>query len=134
MSAPNSAEVNTSLTGDETHSLGIHEVEEVGNAATNSSVPISSEEAARQIKAATNPLTKQLEKLCDLLRELRRDAPRRSEETSGLIQGPSRPRGDRFDTAHFVELSDFNFSSDADFLKVSAVKRHVPNSFLHLSY
>ena len=29
------------------------------------------------------------------MRELRWDAPIRSEETSGLIQGPSRPQGDR---------------------------------------
>ena len=32
MSAPNSEEVNTSLTGDGAHSLGSHEVENVGNA------------------------------------------------------------------------------------------------------
>ena len=31
------------------------------------------------------------------MKELRRDISRRSEETSGLVQGPSRPRGERFD-------------------------------------
>ena len=60
MSAPNSEEVNTSMTGDETHSLGSREVEDVGNAAASSSVPNTSEERVRQIKAATDPLTQQL--------------------------------------------------------------------------
>ena len=55
MSAPRPKEVNTSLMGYETHSLGIHEVEDVGNAATNSSDPITSEEVARQNKATTDP-------------------------------------------------------------------------------
>ena len=97
MSASNSQEVKTKLTGDETHSLGSHEVEDFGNVATSSSAPITSEEVPRQIKAASDPLTKQLERLCDLMRELRRDTCRLSEETSGLFQGPSRPRCDRFD-------------------------------------
>ena len=56
------------------------------------------EELARQIKAATDPLTKQLEKLYELIRELQQDAPRRSDETSVVVQDPSRPRGDRFDS------------------------------------
>ena len=97
MRASNSEEVNTRLTSDETHILGNHEVEDVGNDATSSSAPITSEEVARQIKVATDPLTKQLEKLCDPMKGLRRDTYRRSEETAGLVQGPSRPRGDRFD-------------------------------------
>ena len=70
MSAPNLEEVNTSLTGDETHSLGSNEVEDVGNATTGSSIPLTSEEVARQIKAATGPLTKQLKTLCGQMREL----------------------------------------------------------------
>ena len=91
MSAPNSEEVNTSLTGDETLSLGSQEVEDVGNAATRSRASITSEEVARQVKADNDPLTKQLEKLCDLMIELRRDTSRRSEATSDPVQGPSRP-------------------------------------------
>ena len=83
------------MTGDETHSLDSHEPEDAGNVAASSSVPITSKEVARQIKVATDPLTKQLEKLCDLMKELRRDTSRRSEETSGLVQGPSRPRATR---------------------------------------
>ena len=63
MSVPNTEEMNTSMTRDETHRLGSHEVEDVGNAAASSSVPNTSEEIARQVKAANDPLPKQLEKL-----------------------------------------------------------------------
>ena len=70
MSAPNSEEVNTSLTGDQTHSTSKLEVEDVGNVSTSSSAPFTSEEVARQNKAATVSLTKQLEKLCDLTMKL----------------------------------------------------------------
>ena len=97
MSAPNSEEVNTRLTSDDTHSLGSLEVEDVGNAAASSSVRITSEEVARQIKAATDPVRKQLEKHCDLTVELQWDKSRRSEETSSLVQCLSRTRGDFFD-------------------------------------
>ena len=65
----NAGEMNTSLTGENTHCLDGNEVQ----LATLSLVPITSEEVARQIRAATEPLTKQLEMLCDLMRELRRD-------------------------------------------------------------
>ena len=73
MSAPNSGEVNTSMTGDDTHSLGSHEVEDVDNAAASFSVPITSEEVARQIKVTNDPLTKQLGKLCDLMKRKQQD-------------------------------------------------------------
>ena len=99
MNAANSEEVNATLTSDETHSLGSHELKDVGNAATSSSAPITSKEVALQIKASTDLLTIQLEKL---MIELRRDTFRRSEETFGLIQFPSRPRGDRFGIHFFL--------------------------------
>ena len=51
---------------------------------------------ARQVGAATDPLTRQLEKLCDRMLELRRGASRRNQEISAPVQGPSRPRGKRF--------------------------------------
>ena len=70
MSDRNTEEVNTSTTDDETPSLGSHEVEDVGNAADCSSVPITSEKVAWQIKVTTDPPTKCLEKLCDLKKEL----------------------------------------------------------------
>ena len=102
MSAPNSDEVNASLTSDETHSLGSHEVEDVGNAATSSSALLTSQEIARRIRAPTDPLTKQSDKLCDLMREVRRDTSRRSEETSGLVEGHLRPRRVRFDSQIYL--------------------------------
>ena len=81
------------MTGERTHSLDSNEVEEVNSAGTSLGVPIKLEEVARQIRAATDPLTKQLKKLCELMKELRRDTTRRSEETSVSVQGPSMPRG-----------------------------------------
>ena len=79
MSAFTSEGVKSSLTCDETFSLGSKEVRDVGNAAIISSEPISSEEVAQQIETATHPLTKQMEKLRDLKRELLRDTSRRVE-------------------------------------------------------
>ena len=99
MSGLNIEEANTSTTGEETHKLDGNEVKDDNSAATSLSTPITSEEVARQIRAATDPLTRQLEKLYDLKLELRRDTSRRNEETSALVQGPSRPRGERFDSS-----------------------------------
>ena len=79
MSTPIDEGVNTSETGDETHSLTGREPGEVNNASSRLGTPVTSEEVDRQMKAATNPLTRQLERLCD---------PKRDEKTSGLIQGP----------------------------------------------
>ena len=42
MRAQNTEEVNTNEVGDETHSLGSHEKEDVRNSASSWSVPISS--------------------------------------------------------------------------------------------
>ena len=103
MTVPNSEEMVISMTGDETHSLGSYEVEDIGKAAASSKVPITSEEVARQIKAAPDPWTKQLEELRYLMQELRRHTSRRSEETSVLNQDPSRRRVERFDT-HFSSV------------------------------
>ena len=50
--------MNTSLTGKETHGLDDCDVEDISSAAASASVPITSEDVARQIKAATVPLTK----------------------------------------------------------------------------
>ena len=76
------------MTGEETYSKDGNEVEDSSSAANS----ITLKEVARQIRAATDPLTKQLEKLCDLMLELRRDTSSRSEGTSAPIQGPSGPR------------------------------------------
>ena len=88
MNASKFEKMNTSMTGDKTFSLGSHEVEDVGNAAASSSPPITSEEVVRQIEVAIDPLTRQLEKLCDLMKQLRRDTWRRSEETSAWLKVP----------------------------------------------
>ena len=60
MNTPNIEEANTSLTGDETHSLHGNEIEDVNNAVTSFRTPFTSEEVARQIRAATDPLLKQM--------------------------------------------------------------------------
>ena len=67
MSTPNAGEVNSSMTGEETYSIDGNEVEDSSSAANS----ITLKEVARQIRAATDPLTKQSEKLCDLMLELR---------------------------------------------------------------
>ena len=97
MTAPETEQMNTSASGDETHILGSHELKDVGNAANSSSARITSEEAARQIKAAIDPLTRQLEKLCDLVQELYQNSPKRCEETSSLPEGPSRSHANKSD-------------------------------------
>ena len=83
-------EMNISLTGEETPSLDGSEVEDVSSAATGLSVPITSEEVAREIS-----LTKQLEKLCDIMKELHLDTARLDEGTFAPPQGLSGPRGNR---------------------------------------
>ena len=95
-------EMNTSLAAEETRSLDGNEVEDVKKAATGSSTPITSEEVARQNRAATDPSTKHLEMLCNLMRELRRDTVRRDEGTSAPAQGPSGPRNGKCDTEKFL--------------------------------
>ena len=104
MSGPNIEEANTNSTGEETHSLDENEIGDVNSAATSLSTPIKSEELALPIKTATDPLTKHLDKLCDLMLELHRDTSRRNEGTSVPFQGPSRPRGERFDN-HFSKTN-----------------------------
>ena len=89
--------MNTSLRGEEIHSLDGNELEDANSAATGLSVPITSEEVALQIGATTNPSTKQLEMLGELMGELHRDAAKREKGTSAPAQGPSGKRGSRSD-------------------------------------
>ena len=97
MSNPVTEGVNTTETTDKPHSLTGHVPRNVNSTGSSLSCPIASKVVARQIKGATDPLAKQLERLCDLMKELRRSPPKRSEETSGLIQGLSRAPSYRFD-------------------------------------
>ena len=75
MGTSNVERVNSSGTGDEAHGLSSHEPENVNCATSGSSTP---EEVARQIKAATDPLIRQLKRLCALMKELRQ-APQKSQ-------------------------------------------------------
>ena len=88
MSVPNTEEVKTSTRDDETRRPGNHELVDVVNATNSSGAPITSEEAARQIKAAGDPLSKQLDKLCDLVKEPKKDYQRRSEKPVAWLKVP----------------------------------------------
>ena len=70
MSDPSSEGVSTTETGDETHSLTGHEPKDVNRAVSSLCTPVTSEEVAKQIRAATDVLTKKLEWLDDLMKEL----------------------------------------------------------------
>ena len=84
MSVQNIEKVNNSTTSDETQSLSGHELDDVDSTAIILSAPFRTHEVTRQFKVVTDPLTEQLEKLCDVMKELKRDSYRRGEETSGL--------------------------------------------------
>ena len=88
--------MNTCLPGEETHSLDGNA--DANSAAATSILPITSQDVPRQIRAATDPLTKQLEKLCDLTKELHRDTARRNDGTSAQIQNHSGSRGEKYDS------------------------------------
>ena len=62
--------VSTIKTSDETHSLTEQERGDVDIASSSHSTPVTSEDVARQMKAVTDLLAKQLERLCDLMNEL----------------------------------------------------------------
>ena len=56
--------VDTTETNDETHSLTGNKLGDVNRANSRLSSPARSKEVAGQIKAATDPLTKQVKRLC----------------------------------------------------------------------
>ena len=85
MNTPIVEGVNTSETGDETHSLSGQEREDVNGATNYSSDTVMSKELARQIKATTDSLTRQLERLCDFLKELKQDPSKPNEENSRIF-------------------------------------------------
>ena len=55
----------------ETHSLTVHEQWDINSATSSLSTPVLSKEEARKIKPANDPLTKQSDRLWDLMKELR---------------------------------------------------------------
>ena len=87
----------TSSTSDETHSIDGNENKMITSAATSLSTPITSGETALQIRAATDSLTRKLEKLCEFMLELHKDSSGRNDETSAPVKKPSRPPRERFD-------------------------------------
>ena len=100
---------STNETGGETHSLTGREPSEVNSASSGLSAPVTSEEVDGQIKAVTDPLSKQLERLCKLMRDLRQVSSGRNEETTGLIHGPSRPHNicsDNVGIGHFSVIGE----------------------------
>ena len=79
--------------------MSSHEPKNVNSATSNTSIPATSEKVAKQTKVATDPLTRKLKRLGDLMKELQQAPRKRNEETFGLIQGPSMPHRRNFDNA-----------------------------------
>ena len=100
MSGPNIEEANTSSTGEKTHSLDRIERGDVNSAAFSLSTPVTSEEVARQIRAATDPLTRQLQKLCNIVLDLRSHSVMKKPllQSKGLLSNVA----ERFDTNFFA--------------------------------
>ena len=63
MSHPIIGEVTTTGTGDGTHSLNGLESGDVKSAGSSLITPVTSKEVAKQIEAATKPVTKRIERL-----------------------------------------------------------------------
>ena len=98
MNKPTSEGISNTKNGDETQiSTGHHPTGKANNADNSSRYPVMSEVVVKQIRAAIDPQTKQLEHLSDSMKEFRQAPPRRSEETSSLIPGASRAPSQRFD-------------------------------------
>ena len=82
--------LKTSEIGDIIHNSSDHKQEVVNRLTTNLCTLVTSRKVARQITVATDPLTRQLEQLCDLMKNLRQGPPKHNEETHALVQCPSR--------------------------------------------
>ena len=82
----------------------MNQSEDVDSSASNSSNRVTSEAVAGQIKAATDPLIRQLDRLCDSMEELKQVPPKHNEEASGLIQGHLRPHGSKFDSLTCINM------------------------------
>ena len=71
MSNTNSRRVTTTGTDDETSSLKRNATTDVNNENSSPEAPVTSEKVTHQMMAVTEPLTKQLGLLCDLMKDLR---------------------------------------------------------------
>ena len=84
-----SERVNTAESIDKIRSLNGQEMTDVISAGSSQRTPFLSEAVGWKIGAVTHPLPKLLELLRDLMRGLRQDPLRSSEEANGLTQGSS---------------------------------------------
>ena len=89
---------NIIKTNNDTQNLNGQDLSDTNSAGDNQSNPVTSEEAAWKIKTAIDPLTKQLELLCNVMKEFCQDPLRRSKKISGLFQVFSRAPHHRSDT------------------------------------
>ena len=110
MSNPIIDGVTTIETNDETHSLTDQELQDVNSAGSSLGTHVTSEEVVRQIKAATDPLSKQIKQQCDLMRELHQASAKRNEETGGLIQSSSKAPNLRSDRGTSILILRKRFS------------------------
>ena len=78
---------NITETSYERHSSTGEESKDINGAGSSLKPPVLLVDVVRQIKRATDPLGKQLDCPCDLMKEFRQAPPKRSEENNGLIQG-----------------------------------------------
>ena len=97
MSIPIDEGVSMNENGDETHSPTGQDPMDVNITSSSLSTLVKSEEVAQQIRAVTDPLSKQLELLCALMKNHRQGPVKWNEETSGLAQGSSRAPTTRSD-------------------------------------
>ena len=96
MSDPNSGEVSTSEENGEVHVQNGQDGADI-----SPSTPIISRELARQMRAVTDSLSRQLDFLCNLINYLRQSSVMRNGETSGLTQCSSGTPNTRSDTSIF---------------------------------
>ena len=74
-------------TDDDTSSFKSNTLTDVDGENNTPAVTVTSEAVARQVKAATDPLTKQ----CDLIKDFRQNRLRRKEEANNPLQASLRP-------------------------------------------
>ena len=76
---------------------------DVNSADCSPGIPVASVEVARQIRAVTDPLSKLIKLLRDLMKDSQYSSFRRNGETSDLTQGSSRAPNTKSDTI-FLEI------------------------------
>ena len=90
MSDPVDGRVHDTDTDEKLISLDDYAVKDVNIKNTNPDTPVTSEETSRQIRAVTDPQTKQLKLLRELMEHLRQSTFRSNEETGNPVRGSLR--------------------------------------------